>query len=176
MFTPGSPGLRGRPNRAPNWPDQVLPNRPLIPTDSPKRAAPAHIRTFTGMHAMIRFTSVNMLIHFLHMEPSNTQTYYTDFTNILAGLHQDIHINTIYRLMLNTSSPHECSIDSHACVSSRGRHRQARESPLPTHEIVITSRALPTTLSTNRSVYISCQPPKLIPAIYNASERSLHVY
>ena len=92
MFTPGSPGLRGRPNRAPTWPDQVLPNRPLIPTESPKRAAPVHIRTFT----------VNMLIHFLHMEPSNTQTYYTDFTYILVGLHQDIHINTIYRLMLNT--------------------------------------------------------------------------
>ena len=48
MVPPGSPGLRGRPNRAPNWPDQALPNRPLIPTDSSKRAAPAHIQTFTG--------------------------------------------------------------------------------------------------------------------------------
>ena len=45
-----------------------------------------------------------MIIHFLHMEPSNPQTYYTDLTYILAGLHQEIHINTIYRLMLNTSA------------------------------------------------------------------------
>ena len=120
MFTPGTPGLWGCLNRAPNWPDQVRPNRPLIPTDSPKRAAPAHIR-------IIRFISVNMLIHVLRMEPSNTQTYYTDFTYILAGLHQDININTIYRLMLNTSvrSPQERSIDCHARVTSGGRHRQA---------------------------------------------------
>ena len=62
-------------------------SRPLIPTDSPKRSAPAHIRTFTGIHVIIQFTSVDMIIHFLHMEPSNPQTYYTDFTYILAGLH-----------------------------------------------------------------------------------------
>ena len=104
MFTPGSPGLRGRPNRAPNWPDQVLPNQPLIPTDSPKRVVFVYIRIFIGIYVIIRVTSVNMLIHFLHMEPSNTQTYYTDFTYILAGLHQDIHINIIYRLMFNTSA------------------------------------------------------------------------
>ena len=48
MVPPGSPVLRGCPKRAPNWPDQALPDRPLITTDSPKRAAPAHIRTFTG--------------------------------------------------------------------------------------------------------------------------------
>ena len=106
MFTPGSPGLRGRPNRAPNWPDQVLQNRPLIPTESPKRAAPAHIRAFTGIPVKIQFTSVNMIFHFLHMEPSNPQTYYTYFTYLLAGLHQEIHINTIKRLMLFSRTQH----------------------------------------------------------------------
>ena len=111
MFMSGSPGLRGRPNRAPNWPDQVLPSRPLNPMDSPKRAAPAHIRTFTGIHVRIQFTSDNMIIHFLHMEPSNPQTYYTHFTYILAGLHQEIHINTIIR---------SCSTRS---LFSRTQHR-----------------------------------------------------
>ena len=45
-----------------------------------------------------------MIIHFLHLEPSTPQTYYTHFTYILAGLYQEIHINPIYRLMLNTST------------------------------------------------------------------------
>ena len=68
MSTPGSPGLWGHPNRAPHWPDRVFPNWPPNPTDSPKRAAPAHIQTFTGRHVHIHFTSTNMTIHFLHME------------------------------------------------------------------------------------------------------------
>ena len=55
MFTPGSPGLRDGPNRAPNWPDQVVPNRPLIPTDSPKRATPAHIQTAHMSVHLIKF-------------------------------------------------------------------------------------------------------------------------
>ena len=48
MVLPGSPGLRDYHNRAPTWPNKALPNCPLIPTDSPNRAAPAYIRTFTG--------------------------------------------------------------------------------------------------------------------------------
>ena len=84
---PGSSGIRGRPNRAPNWPDQVLPNRPPIPTDSPKRAVPAHIRTFIGIHDTIQITPVNMTIQVLRMESSNTPTYYTDLIYFHAWLH-----------------------------------------------------------------------------------------
>ena len=89
MSTPGSPGLRGQPNRAPHWPDQVFPNWPPNPTDSTKLAAPAYIRTFTGSHVNIHFTSRTTTIHFLHMAHSNTQLeiYYTDFTYTLAGLY-----------------------------------------------------------------------------------------
>ena len=57
MFLPGSPEPRDCPNQAPNWPNQALPKRPIIPTDSPKRAAPAHIRTFTGKLLYVRFIS-----------------------------------------------------------------------------------------------------------------------
>ena len=57
MFLPGSPGPRDCPNRAPNCHNQALPKRPIIPTDSPKSAAPAHIRTFTGKLLYVRFIS-----------------------------------------------------------------------------------------------------------------------
>ena len=100
MSTLGSPGLRGHPTRAPHWPDRVIvfPNWPPSPTDSPKRAAPAHIRTFTGRHVNTHFTSTKTTIQFLHMEHSNTQLlhifhiYFSRFTSIF-------HINTIYLLM-----------------------------------------------------------------------------
>ena len=37
---------------------------------------------------MVQFTSVDMIIHFLHMEPFNPPTYYTDVYIYLSRLHQ----------------------------------------------------------------------------------------
>ena len=159
----GSPGLQGRPNRAPNWPDKALPNRPINPTDSPKRTAPAHIRTFTGnllyvsscnswydnsLSPHVALQSNDLLHRFIHR--------YYPITSINSNQHH------LLAHAWHVCSPQEHSIDCHARVPSRGRHRQGRESPLTTHEDVITSRGLPTTLSTNRSVYISCRPPKVL--------------
>ena len=88
MSTPGSPGLRGLPNWAPHWPDRVFPNWSTNPTESAKRAAPAYIRTFTGRHVNIHFTSRTTTIHFLHMEYSNTQRSHRIHIHFIAGLYQ----------------------------------------------------------------------------------------
>ena len=53
------------PNRAPTWPNKALPNRPLNPTDSPKHASPAYIRTFTGTWLYVKWYN------------NNPSTYYT---------------------------------------------------------------------------------------------------
>ena len=37
IFLPGSPGPWDCPNRAPNWPNQALPKRPIIPTQTTTR-------------------------------------------------------------------------------------------------------------------------------------------
>ena len=108
-----------------------------------------------------------MIIHFLHMEPSNPPTYYTYLYIDICRLHQSNKSTLFTRSCLTR------------LLSSRTQHRltlSCQYIPLTTHEGVITSRALLTTLSTNRSVYISCRPPKLIPNIYNASARSLQAY
>ena len=87
MFLPGSHGTWDCHNRAPNWPNQALPKRPIYPTDSPKRNAPAH----TGLSPVSCYMydlSANMIIHFLHMEPSNPPTYYADLYIDIFRLHQ----------------------------------------------------------------------------------------
>ena len=72
MVLPGSPRLWDCPNLAPTRPNKALPNRPLIPTDSPKQLL--HI---SGLSPERGYMTDNMIIHFL-MEPSNPPTYYTD--------------------------------------------------------------------------------------------------
>ena len=69
MFLSGSPGHRDFPNRAPNWPNQVLPKWHIISTD-------------------LYDLSANMIIHFLHTRPSNPPTYYTDFYIDISRLNQ----------------------------------------------------------------------------------------
>ena len=89
MFLPGSPGTRDCPNQALNWPNQALPKGRIYPTDSPKCSAPA----LTGLSTVSCYMydlSANMIIHFLHMEPSNPPTYYTDLGIDIFRLHVGI--------------------------------------------------------------------------------------
>ena len=87
MSTPGSPGLRGNPNRAPHWSGRVFPNWPINPTESTKRDAPAYIRIFTSRHVNIHFTLRTTTIHFLHTEHSSTQRshrFHIHFSRVIS--------------------------------------------------------------------------------------------
>ena len=112
------------------------------------------ISRLSPVDMLIRFTSINYTLYFLHMEHSNSH-YNTDVTYTSVGLYQDININTIYQLMQTRPLPprtqHKLALLCHfwrpPTVRAGITHSNPRDSP---------DNSRPSaTLSTTCSVYIS---------------------
>ena len=112
MVPPGSPGLWDCPNRAPNWTDIRLSRTALLFQRSHLNLPLLHISgLFTGKLFICCDLSIDMTIHFLHMEPSHPPTYYTDLYIYISRLHQS-----------NKSTLFTCSCLTRL-LSSRTQHR-----------------------------------------------------